>query len=137
MFKAVKTLLLSALGVASLLAIRSGPVDLVMEIAHAVHLPMSSRLLDRVLNLAFHATPKKEVALAVTAFGYAALMGTEGVGLYLRRPWARWFTIGATSSLIPIEVYEILREVGVLRVLILLLNVAVVAYLWRRKEMFE
>ena len=69
----------------------------------ALHLPLSSRLFDRVLDVAFHATPKKEVGLAVTAFGYPILMGTEGVGLYLRRSWARWFTIGVTSSLIHIE----------------------------------
>ena len=50
------------------------------------------------------------------------MMALEGVGLYLRRRWARWFTIGATSSLIPVEVYEIAREPGLVRVLILLLK---------------
>ena len=44
-------------------------------------------------------------------------------------PWARLFTIIATSSLVPLEAYEIAREVHALRVLILLLNVAVVVYL--------
>jgi uncharacterized membrane protein (DUF2068 family) len=77
------------------------------------------------------------VAAALTAFGYAILMGTEGVGLYLRRSWARWFTIGATSSLMPIEVYEVAREPGIVRVVILLINAALVVYLWRRKEIFE
>jgi uncharacterized membrane protein (DUF2068 family) len=82
-------------------------------------------------------TVGKQTALALTAFGYAALMGTEGIGLYLRKPWARWFTIIATSSLIPVEVYEIVREVHLLRVVILVVNVAVVVYLYRRKEVFE
>ena len=103
-------MLLTALGVTLLLAIHRDPVDLVMQIAQVVHLPLSSRLFDRVLDLAFHATPKKEVGPAMTAFGYAILMGTEGVGLSLRRSWARWFTIGATSSLLPIEVFEIVCE---------------------------
>ena len=44
--------------------------------------------------------PKKRVSrqttLAITAFGYATLMGTEGVALYMRKPWAPWFTIIAT-----------------------------------------
>src|SRR5262249_12563858 len=108
-----------------------------MRVAQAIHLPLTSRLFDRAMTLAVRATPKKEVALAVTAFGYAIVMGTEGIGLYLRRRWARWYTIGATSSLIPVEVYEIVHEPSVLRVLVLLLNVAVVAYLWKRKEVFE
>jgi uncharacterized membrane protein (DUF2068 family) len=64
-------------------------------------------------------------------------MGTEGIGLYLRKQWARWFTIIATSSLIPIEVYEIARRPRLARVAVLILNVAVVAYLWRRDDLLE
>src|SRR6266568_183980 len=121
-FKAIKAMLLATLGVTLL---------------QAIHLPLGSRLFDRLVGLALRATPKKEEGLAITAFAYAIIMGTEGVGLYLRRSWARWFTIGATSSLVPIEVYEIAREPRPLRVLVLLLNIAVVVYLWRRKEVFE
>jgi len=133
----VKAALLTTLGLTLLMAIHQDPVDLLMRVAQAVHLPLTSRVFDRAWTLAVRATPKREVALAVTAFGYAIVMGTEGVGLYLRRRWARWFTIGATSSLIPVEVYEIVQEPRLLRVLVLLLNVAVVVYLWRRKEVFE
>ena len=136
-FKAVKAALLTALGVALLVATDRNPVALVVDLAQAVHLPLSSELFNRVYMLAVRTTPKKEVAAALTAFGYAILMGTEGVGLHLRRPWARWFTIGATSSLMPFEVYEIVKEPGLMRVLILLLNLALVVYLWRRKEIFE
>jgi uncharacterized membrane protein (DUF2068 family) len=120
-----------------LFGIHSNPVDMVMRIAQAVHLPLTSHLLNLLLNLAVQATPKTELSLAITAFGYAVVIGTEGIGLYLRRSWARWFTIGATSSLIPIEMYEIVRKLAPIRVVILLLNIAVVAYLWRRKEAFE
>jgi uncharacterized membrane protein (DUF2068 family) len=136
-FKAIKAVLLTALGLALLLSIHSDPVDLIVRTAQAVHLPLTSRLFEHASNFAVRATPRKEVALALTAFGYAILMGTEGVGLYLRRPWARWFTIGATGSLIPIEVYEIVREPRPLRVIILLINIAVVVYLFKRKEIFE
>jgi len=77
------------------------------------------------------------MALAITAFSYAILMATEGVALYVRHQWARWFTISATSSLIPLEVYEIMCETRPMRVLVLLANVAIVVYLWRRKEIFR
>jgi uncharacterized membrane protein (DUF2068 family) len=136
-FKAVKTILLIALGGALLLAIHRDPVDVVVQLAQAVHLPLTSRLFDRMLGLAVRTTPRREVELALSAFGYAVLMGTEGVGLYRRRSWARWFTIGATSSLLPIELYEIMREPRVLRILVLVLNLGVVVYLWRRREVFE
>src|SRR5580765_4299491 len=133
-FKAFKAILLTALGVTVLSAIHRDPVDLVVQIAQAVHLPVTSRLFDRAVTLALRATPRNEVAVAATAFGYALVLGMEGLGLYLRRSWARWFTIGATSSFIPFEVYEIVREPRLLRVLVLLLNTGVVVYLWRRKE---
>jgi|SRR5882672_1374519 len=136
-FKAFKCVVLTALGVAALSAIHRDPVDLIVRVAQAVHLPVTSRLFERAVTLALRATPTNEVAVAATAFGYALVLGMEGVGLYLRRSWARWFTIGATSSLIPLEVYEIVREPRLLRVLVLLLNTGVVVYLWRRKEVFE
>jgi len=136
-FKAVKATLLTALGISLLLAVHRDPVDLVLQLATAVHLPLTSDLFDRLVTLAVRTTPRKEVGAALTAFGYAILMGTEGVGLYLRRSWARWFTIGATGSLMPFEAYEIVKEPGAVRVLILLVNAALVVYLWRRKEIFE
>lgn len=136
-FKAFKATLLTLLGVGLLVSSRRDPVTIALSLARTVHLPVTSRLFDRLMTFAFHATPAREVGLAVTAFGYAVLMGSEGVALYLRRPWARWFTIIATSSLIPVEVYEIVREVHAVRIVVLLANILVVIYLLRRKEMFE
>jgi uncharacterized membrane protein (DUF2068 family) len=135
-FKAFKAITLAALGIA-LLATRDGdPVQLLTRLALTIHVPLSSELFERALDFALKLTVRKQTALAITAFGYAALMGTEGVTLYLRKPWARWFTIGATSSLLPVEVYEIVREVHAVRVLVLLVNVAVTIYLVNRKELF-
>jgi uncharacterized membrane protein (DUF2068 family) len=136
-FKAFKSLTLAALGVTLLATRHADPVDLLMRLALAVHLPLTSRLLDRVLSFMLNLTVAKQTALGVTAFGYAVLMGTEGIALYLRKHWARWFTIGATSSLVPIEIYEILRSPHLMRILVLIGNVAIVVYLWRRKDVFE
>jgi uncharacterized membrane protein (DUF2068 family) len=108
-----------------------------MRGALAVHLPLTSTLFDRALGFALNLSVGKQIALAITAFGYAVLIGSEGVALYLRKPWARWFTIGATSSLLPVELFEIVREVHPVRVIVLLANVAIVAYLVKRKELFE
>src|SRR5947199_245139 len=109
-FKAFKATTLTAIGLALLVARHSDPVDLVVRLALAVHLPLTSALLDKALTFALGLTVGKQIALGITALGYAVLMGAEGIALHLRKPWARWFTIGATSSLIPIEMYEIIRE---------------------------
>jgi uncharacterized membrane protein (DUF2068 family) len=136
-FKAFKAIALTALGIALLVTRHADPVDVLLGVASTIHLPVTSRLFQRLLLLVADLTITKETAVALTAFAYAILMGTEGVALYLRRPWARWFTIVATSSLIPLEVYEIVRQVHPMRVFILLANIAVVVYLWRRKDVFE
>jgi uncharacterized membrane protein (DUF2068 family) len=135
-FKAFKTVMLTALGITLLSTRNVDPNDLLMRFALAVHLPLTSRVFVRALVFANGLTTAKQTALAVTACGYAVLMGTEGVALYLRKPWARWLTIVATSSLIPLELYEITREVHPIRVLVVIVNVAIVVYLWNHEELF-
>ena len=136
-FKAFKAIALTALGVAFVAARHSDPALVLMSLADDLHVPLTSRLFQRLLQSAGSLTVKKETALALTAFGYAALMGTEGVALYLRKPWAPWFIIISISSLIPVEIYEIVRELHAIRVLALIANLGIVAYLWQRKEMFK
>jgi uncharacterized membrane protein (DUF2068 family) len=136
-FKAVKTIALIAAGVALLTVRHTDLVDVLLRLALDVHLPLTSRLLNRLLQAASDLTVSRETALAITAFAYAILMGSEGVSLYLRKPWARWFTIVVSSSLIPIELYEIARAIRPVRVIVLLANLAIVVYLYRRKEAFD
>jgi uncharacterized membrane protein (DUF2068 family) len=136
-FKAFKAIALTALGVAFVAARGSDPALVLVSLADDLHVPLTSRLFERLLQSAGSLTIKKETALALTAFGYAALMGTEGVALYLRKPWAPWFIIIAISSLIPVEIYEIVHEIRAIRVVVLVANVGIVAYLWQRKGMFK
>jgi uncharacterized membrane protein (DUF2068 family) len=57
------------------------------------------------------------------------LYGVEGVGLALGERWAEWLTVVATGLLIPIEIYEVLFHFSVLKLLVLIGNVLIVAYL--------
>jgi uncharacterized membrane protein (DUF2068 family) len=136
-FKAFKTMALTGLGVSLLVTRHADPVDMLMRVAFAVHLPFTSEVLHRAVTAASNLTVAKQTGLAIVAFGYALLMGSEGIGLYLRKPWARWFTIAATSSLLPLELFEIFHQVTWLRIVILLLNIAVVVYLYRHQEYFQ
>ena len=75
---------------------------------------------------------KHEVQLfGVLAIGYAALEITEGVGLFYRKRWAEWLTVVATSLLVPIEVYELVRHPSWLKAGGIVVNIAIVAYLIR------
>jgi uncharacterized membrane protein (DUF2068 family) len=65
------------------------------------------------------------------AFFYGTLHLVEGFGLIRGKNWGAFLTIIATSSLIPLELYEIGREPSALRILVLLVNAAFVVYLVR------
>lgn len=67
--------------------------------------------------------------LSIGTFFYAGLTLTEGVGLALRRRWAEYFTIILTTSFIPIELWELYRHITISKIVLLVLNLAVVAYL--------
>jgi uncharacterized membrane protein (DUF2068 family) len=68
-------------------------------------------------------------AIGFGSFFYSALLLIEGVGLCLRKRWAEFFTIGMTASLLPLEVYELWRHVTPIRIMLLVVNLAIVVYL--------
>jgi len=90
------------------------------------------RTLDALLRWLGNATPTRLEVTGLVALGYAAVLGAEGWGLWRERSWAELFSVAVTASLIPFEVYEIVRRVTALRILVFLVNVAVVVYLARR-----
>ena len=97
-------------------------------IAH-LHLDLANRYIDRVLSMLLSLDERKLRAIRAGTVIYAALLLTEGVGLLLRRRWAEYFTVIVTSSLIPLEAYEVLRRATPARLILLGVNVAVVWYL--------
>ncbi len=68
-------------------------------------------------------------ALEAGTFFYALLHMIEGTGLILRKDWAGYLVIVATGSLVPFEIYEIVRKVSFLRIAVLLVNIGIVIYL--------
>lgn len=87
-------------------------------------------LVARVLAPILRLSPQKLEAAGIVLLLYAALFLTEGIGLLMQRRWAEYLTVIATASLIPIEIWEVAHRATAMRIGILLLNVAVVIYLW-------
>src|SRR5205085_10461772 len=71
------------------------------------------------------------VWFAAGALGYGLLELVEGVGLFLRKRWAEWLTVVATSLLVPLEVYELAKKPSPLKAAGLFVNVLIVLYLLR------
>jgi len=62
-------------------------------------------------------------------FVYATLVITEGCGLLAQQVWAEYLTVVATASLIPVEIYELQKHLTALKVGVIVVNIAMVAYL--------
>ena len=134
-----KALILIALGVGLLVAGREGWLtqwaasaqqQLNLDTDETIFEQLFFRLLVMIGNFPHMAL------LAIGAFAYAVLEGTEGIGLAMRRRWAEYLTVIATGVLIPFEAYEVVHKVTLFRVGALLLNMAVVGYLAYRKRLF-
>jgi len=74
------------------------------------------------------------VGVAIAA--YAVMEGVESVGLWLGKRWAEYLTFIATIVFVPYEVYELVKSVSALKVIILILNLAVAVYLLLAKRLF-
>jgi uncharacterized membrane protein (DUF2068 family) len=74
--------------------------------------------------------------LLVVAVGYAVLEGIEAWGLWNERRWAEYLTVLATASLLPLELHELTERITVLRVLMLVVNLAVLVWLVWAKRLF-
>jgi uncharacterized membrane protein (DUF2068 family) len=91
-----------------------------------------NRYIDSALQKFANLTPNKIESFGVVSFIYAGLFLTEGIGLWLVKRWAEWFSVIITTSLVPVEVYEIYRHPSATKCLVLILNIAVVGYLLYR-----
>jgi len=109
--------------------------DIGMRVEHwvrAMHLDPGNRHVEALLARVSNLSPVEVRRLGLVGLVYAGLFLVEGTGLWLERRWGEWATVGITGMLIPVEMYEIVRRPTVLKVLVLVVNVAVVAYLIER-----
>jgi uncharacterized membrane protein (DUF2068 family) len=75
-------------------------------------------------------------AVGIAAVLYGLLEGVEGVGLIMRRRWAEYLVVLATSAFLPVEVSEVLHRPTPAKVGALVVNLAIVVYLAWRKRLF-
>jgi uncharacterized membrane protein (DUF2068 family) len=69
------------------------------------------------------------VLLAVAAAIDGTVTLTEAWLLHLRKPWALWLVVVASSAPIPWEVYELSVRFRPVRLLVLLLNIGIAIFL--------
>lgn len=128
-FKFFKAASLIAVGVGAFRLMHKNVADVAERWIERFGLDAGSHFLNMVLEKAAHLTPGQIKQLGLVSFIYAALFLTEGTGLWLQKRWGEWLTVIITTSLVPIEIYEICRHANAVKVGLLVVNLAVVVYL--------
>lgn len=128
-FKLLKGIALLAVGVGVLKLLHK---DMAAEMGSWIdylRVDPQNHFVQRMLEKVGLLDDRRIKELSVGTFAYAALFLTEGLGLAFRKRWAEYLTIVSTASLLPFEAYEIVKQVNAVRILLLLVNIAVVIYL--------
>jgi uncharacterized membrane protein (DUF2068 family) len=132
LFKLLKAALLIGVGIGALKMFHQDVTSVLEHWVLLLGLDPGNRYVDLALQKAANLSPNKIRGLGIGSFLYAGLFLTEGVGLWMMRRWAEWLTVIITSSLVPVEVYEIYHRPTPIKVLVLIINLAIVGYLLYR-----
>ena len=98
------------------------------QIVQEFHLNPASRV-PHIFLMAADSSDTKLWVLAFAAAIYSSIRFAEAWGLWFSRRWAEWVTAIGAAVYVPIEIYELMISVTVIKVTLLILNVLIVAYL--------
>jgi uncharacterized membrane protein (DUF2068 family) len=135
LFKLVKATLLMVVGFGALRLIHQNIADMAKHLVEYLRIDPDKRYIHALLAKLLGVDAQKLRMLSVGAFIYGGVYLIEGVGLLRQKRWAEYMTILTTAGLIPLEVYEMDRRRTAIKILLLLVNVAIVVFLivhrWR------
>jgi len=127
--KLLKAAGLVVLGVGVLSLLHRDAEETIRHWAEFLRVDTHARLVDHALEKVGGISPRTMRRLGVGTLLYAAVFGTEGVGLLLAKPWAEYMTTGVTTSFLPLEVYEFCVHRSAVKAIVIVINIAVVVYL--------
>ena len=137
-FKGIKSAAFLLIGAAVLHLARFPRHSEPLEIAHFLGAHTREVLVQHVSKVLDAMTSNEVRALAAASILIALVFAAEGLALAMRIPWAPYFTIILTAFGIPPELIEISRQPeSYRRYALLAVNVAILVYLWKRRNEFR
>jgi uncharacterized membrane protein (DUF2068 family) len=127
--KLLKGILLIAAGIGVLKLVHKDIGQIVEHWIEILRVDPDNRLVHSLLVRAFSLDDRRLREIGAGTFGYAGLFLTEGSGLLFRKRWAELFTIIVTGSFLPLEIFELVRHVSIAKILVTVVNIAIVVYL--------
>jgi uncharacterized membrane protein (DUF2068 family) len=137
-FKYLKAAAFLLLGLVALRIARLPHHSEPLEIARFLGVTERSRVVQDVSTVLAALTSRQVRVIGVASTLIGLVFAAEGSFLAARIWWATYFTIVLTALGIPPEILEIARRPGSpRRYLLLAVNVAILIYLWRRRNEFR
>jgi uncharacterized membrane protein (DUF2068 family) len=138
LFEAGKGLLVLLVGLELLSLVHQGAQNVGEEIVERFHLNFARRHPRILLYAATHLNDSNVRLLALAALAYSTVRFVEAYGLWRVRAWAEWFAIVSGGVYLPFELYELIRHPTLVKIVVLLVNAAIVAYLvyvrWNERQ---
>jgi uncharacterized membrane protein (DUF2068 family) len=128
-FKLVKGALLLIVGTGAAKLVHVDVYDLALQWVDVLHVDADNRYIHWLLEKLMFVDERTLRHLSAGTFVYAAVVITEGVGLLRQQIWAEYLTVIATASLIPLEIFELVKRFTMVKVGVVAINIAVVGYL--------
>jgi uncharacterized membrane protein (DUF2068 family) len=99
-----------------------------------LRLDPENRLIHLAISWISGLQPRQLHLIELGTFFYASLHTIEGIGLLTGKRWGAFLTILATTSLIPLECFEIYKRPRPLRIAVLVINVGIAIYLIANRD---
>ena len=99
-----------------------------------LHLHGHSRLVHSLLLKVSGLSSHSVFLMAYASLLYSVFLLIEGCGLWLEASWAGHMAVISTTVFLPVEFYDVLKQISVVHVTMLLFNVAIVGYLVAQLE---
>jgi uncharacterized membrane protein (DUF2068 family) len=134
-FKWLKGIAFVILGIGALKLSRAASMPTAVEIAKFLSVSKENELVRRVADVISSITPGQATAAGVASIVVGVVFFVEGALLMARIWWATYFTIVLTAMGVPLEIYEIVHKPdSVRRYLLLAINLAILLFLWARRN---
>jgi len=128
-YKLVQGLLLLVVATGLLASVNHDLEAMAGQVVKLLHFDADNRHVAGLLHQAGLVSDRTLKHLGGLTFAYGAIFMVEGGGLVCKKRWAEYFTLVITLSFIPLEVFELWKHFTPAKVALLVLNVAIAAYL--------
>jgi len=138
-FKLLKAAFFIAVGAGALHLVHRNVGELLLHLTSTFHLDPEGRFVGVLTDKADLISGHQLRNVAKLSWGYAALSMVEGVGLMMQKTWAEYLTLTLTIGALPWDLTELVKSPTPIHGGIVLINVAVLAYLlwfvwWHRRR---